>query len=117
MENLRPSLRPASHCGTTIRNPRYNRSEKVVERGESVNEPKNIGRIRDMEPMGRARENYVSPYLFFTGRLTNLLSFNVNRHGKCAERVIPMRSSATTRTFSERGRKQRRASEHKSISW
>src|SRR5712691_9834308 len=35
-----------------------------------------------------------------TGTLTNLLPRTVNRHGCCADRVIPIRSSATTSTSS-----------------
>src|SRR5438270_12820322 len=35
-----------------------------------------------------------------TGMLTNLLPRIVNRHGWCADRVIPIRSSATTSTSS-----------------
>ena len=46
------------------------------------------------------------------------LSRSVNRHGRCAERLMPMRLSATTSKVA-RGleTKQWRGSEHKSISW
>jgi len=53
----------------------------------------------------------------FTARLTKGLSRNVNRHGRCAERLIPMRLSATTSNVArELETKQCRGSEHKSIS-
>src|SRR5215831_2069957 len=54
----------------------------------------------------------------FTARLTNGLPRKVNRHGKCAERLIPIRLSATTsKVARELETKQRRGSEHRSISW
>src|SRR5215208_2326444 len=54
----------------------------------------------------------------FTGRLTKGLPRRVNRHGRCAERLMPMRLSATTSNVAlEWETKQWRGSEHRSISW
>src|SRR5437773_9948241 len=54
----------------------------------------------------------------FTARLRNGLPRKVNRHGKCAERLIPMRLSATTsKVACAFDTKQWRGSAHKSISW
>src|SRR5664279_2687962 len=53
-----------------------------------------------------------------TGMLTNGLPPKVNRQGNSLERLIPMRGSATTGTFSSAGRtKQYRGSVHRLISW
>src|ERR1700731_3472101 len=51
-----------------------------------------------------------------TGTLTNLLERIVNRHGWCAERVMPIRSSATTSTSPAPPAKQWRGSTHRFIS-
>jgi hypothetical protein len=50
-------------------------------------------------------------------RLTNGFARNVNRHGKWAERLMPIRLSATTSNVAnDLDMKQCRVSEHKSIS-
>src|SRR5690349_19737640 len=55
------------------------------------------------------------PYL--TARLTKGLSRSVNRHGRCAERLMPMRLSDTTsKVERELATKQCFRSEHRSIS-
>src|ERR1700719_2764955 len=52
------------------------------------------------------------------GTLMNGLPRKVKRQSKWAERVMPIRRSATTSTVGvERERKQCRGSEHRSISW
>src|SRR5439155_18459824 len=74
-------------------------------------------KVAAVHPNRHARAIEVNrPYL--GGRLTNSLPRSVNRHGRCAERLMPMRLSATTSKVAlEVETKQWRGSEHRSISW
>src|ERR1700712_789491 len=54
-----------------------------------------FGQVHEAGKVGRPR-----PPSTLTARLTNGLPRKVNRHGRSAERVMPMRSSAKTSTLS-----------------
>src|SRR4026209_1834402 len=81
---------------------------------QAVHESMNCSRFARRSVARRPQDDGYS----FTARLTNGLPRNVNRHGRCAERLMPMRLSATTsKVARELEMKQWRGSEHRSISW